>query len=237
MPRVHRRPARLLLALSMTCSLLAVPGVVSANPPVRFDEHAVNLSCNAQDPAVGALSLFAGASSEFGSFAVIEAWLPPDISVGPPDLTGSTEDVQVVEGGGGATLGATIPLFDADGLSRGDVVIDATLIPIDVEVLEPFREGNRWIKTTGTIAHQAVSGTLVTTDETLPDFMLEELGCVGEILDISVFETQPHAFVDNNEGVLVDCFWETEDGFSYIFAINDGFGTFAGGGTVQRGGG
>ena len=235
MPRVHRRPARLLLALSMTCSLLAVPGVVSANPPVRFDEHAVNLFCDAQDPAVGALSLFAGASSEFGSFAVIEAWLPPDIFVGPPDLSGSTENVQVVEGGGGATMGATIPLFDADGLSRGDVVINATLTPIDVEVLEPFREGNRWIKTTGTIAHQAVSGTLVTTDETLPDFMLEELGCAGEILDISVFETQPHAFVLNNEGILVNCAWETEGVFSFLFAVNDGFGTFAEAGLFSEG--
>ena len=235
MHRVHHRPARLLVSLSLAGATLAMPAAVSADPPVRFAEHAVNLFCNAQDPTVGALSLFAGVSSEFGASASIEAWLPPDLFVGPPDLTGFTDGVQVTEGGGGATLGATIPLADAAGVSRGDVVIDAILTPIDVEVLEPFREGNRWIKTTGTIAHQAVSGTFVTTDETLPDFMLEELGCAGEILDISVFETQPHAFVLNNEGIVLSCSWETEGVFSHLFAVNDVFGTFAEAALVSEG--
>jgi hypothetical protein len=225
MPRVRVRSRlwRFLLSLTLLGGLLATPAAVSADGLVRFSEHAVNLFCDAAG-VEGELHLFAGSSSEFGQFADFAAWQAPVVPGSPPDLAGSTNEVTVVEAGGGATLTTTIPV---EGIVDGDVIVNATLTPTgEVLTLEPFREGNRWIKTTGTVAFMEVTGTLDLPGD-LPDFTLEELGCGGEILDIEVFETQPHAFVGANEGIVLDCFWEDDGTFAGVFAVNDEFGLFA----------
>ena len=225
MPRVPGRLWRLIVSLAMAAGLVAVPGVVSADSPVRFTEHAVNLFCDAHGEE-GELHLFVGVSSEFGPFANLEAWVGPVEPGSPPDLTGSSLNVQLVEAGGGATLVATIPLIDAGGIAVGDVVVAAALTPTGESfALEPFRDGNRWIKTTGTVVLMAVGGTLDAPGD-LPDFDLADLGCGGEIIDQEVFETAPHAFVFDNEGTFVDCSWESEGTFAHVFAVNDTFGPF-----------
>jgi hypothetical protein len=236
MPRVRVRSRlwRLLLSLTLLGGLLATPAAVSADGLVRFSEHAVNLFCDAVGPE-GELHLFAGSNSEFGDFAELVAWAAPVIPGSPPDISGATDQVDVVEAGGGATIDVTIPLFDPDENSVGNAVIHAVLTPTDrVLVLEPFRDGNRWIKTTGTIAFMDVTGTLDLPGE-LPDFLLEELGCGGEIVDVEVFETQPHAFVNGNEGIVLFCDWESEGTFAHRFALNDEFGTFAEAGLFTEG--
>lgn len=226
MPRVHSRLWRFILSLSLLGALLATPAAVSADGAVRFSEHAVNMFCDAAGPE-GEIHLFAGSSSEFGEFANLFAWAAPVVPGTPPDIAGESDDVIVVEAGGGATIEATIPLFDPEGVSLGDAVIDAILTPTDeVLTLEPFREGNRWIKTTGTIAFMNVTGTLTLPGD-LPDFMLQDLGCGGEIADLSVFETQPHAFVAGNEGTVIFCEWEADGTFAHLFAVADSFGSFA----------
>ena len=200
--RVHSRLWRFLLSLTLLGGVLATPAAVSADGLVRFSEHAVNLFCDASGEE-GELHLFAGSSSEFGEFAELVAWAAPVDPESPPDISGFSDEVTVVEAGGGATLTTTIPV---EGIVDGDAVVNATLSPTgDVLTLEPVREGNRWINTTGTIAFMEVTGTLDLPGD-LPDFTLEELGCGGEIVDIEVFETQPHAFVNANEGIVVDCF-------------------------------
>ena len=234
MPRVPGRRRRLLVSLTMAAGLVAAPGVASADPLIRFSEHAVNLFCDASGPE-GELHLFVGVSSEFGPFASLEAWLGPVEPGSPPDLTGSTQNVQVDELGGGATLVAIIPLADAGGAVVGDVVVNAMLTPTgDSFELEPFRDGNRWIKTTGTVAVMAVSGTLDAPGD-LPDFELADLGCGGEIVDAEVVETAPHAFVFDNEGTFVDCFWESEGVFAHLFAVNDTFGPYVEASLVVQG--
>ena len=234
MPRVPGRRWRLIVSLAMAAGLVAVPGVVSADSPVRFTEHAVNLFCDAIGEE-GELHLFVGVSSEFGPFANLEAWQGPVEPGSQPDFTGSTENVQLAEVGGGATLVATIPLIDAGGVTVGDVVVAATLTPTGESfALEPFREGNRWIRTTGTVALMAVGGTLDAPGD-LPDFDLVDLGCGGEIRDAEVFETAPHAFVFDNEGTFVDCFWESEGVFAHVFAVNDTFGPFVEASLTVRG--
>jgi hypothetical protein len=228
MPRVRVRSRlwRFLLSLTLLGGLLATPAAVSADGLVRFSEHAVNLFCDAAGPE-GELHLFAGSSSEFGDFAELVAWAAPVVPGSPPDISGTSDDVTVVEAGGGATIDVTIPLFDPDENPVGNAVIHATLTPTgDVLTLEPFRDGNRWIKTTGTIAFMDVTGTLDLPGD-LPDFLLEELGCGGEIVDLEVFETQPHAFVGANEGIVLFCTWESDGTFAHLFAVNDEFGTFA----------
>lgn len=226
MPRVPGRRWRLIVSLAMAAGLVAMPGVVSADPLTRFSEHAVNLFCDASGPE-GELHLFVGVSSEFGPTANLEAWLGPVEPGSPPDFTGSTQNVQLAEAGGGAMLTATIPLLDAVGGAVGDVVVTATLTPTgDSFALEPFRDGNRWIKTTGTVAQMSVSGTLDAPGD-LPDFDLVDLGCGGEIVDAEVFETAPHAFVFDNQGTFVNCVWESDGTFAHLFAANDEFGPYA----------
>jgi hypothetical protein len=44
---------------------------------------------------------------------------------------------------------------------------------------------------------------------------------------VSVFETNPTAFVNANEGTYVDCFWETPDATAFLYVIEDEFGSFA----------
>ena len=234
MLRVHRRRWRLLLALPLAFSLVAVPGAVSANAVVRFDDQAVNLFCDTAGPE-GELHLFVSVSSEFGPFANLVAWLPPVDPSQPPDFTASGSDVVFTPQGDGGLMTVSMPLLDIGGNGLGDVAIAATLTPDGAPFsLEPFREGNRWIKTTGTIAPMAVTGSIDPPGD-LPTLLLEDLGCSAEIIDVSVFETQPHAFVLNNEGIVVSCFWETAGGFSFLFAVNDGFGTFAEAGLFSDG--
>jgi hypothetical protein len=225
MPRAPGRRWRFIVSLVMASGLVAVPSVASSDPLVRFSEHAVNMFCDAHGPE-GELHLFVGVSSEFGPGAHLEAWIAPVEPGSPPDFTGTTDNVVVVEAGGGATLTATIPLVDAAGTALGNVIVDATLTPTgDSFELEPFREGNRWIKTTGTVQIMAVTGTLDAPGD-LPDFILQDLGCGGEIVDREVMETAPHAFVFGNEGIFVDCSWESEGVFAHVFAVNDQFGPF-----------
>jgi hypothetical protein len=226
MPRLPIRLWRFLLPLALLAGLMATPAAVSADPVIRFSEHGVFISCDASGPE-GDLHLSAGTSSEFGASAELFAWAAPVDPESPPDVSGTSDMVTVVEAGGGATLTTTIPLVDPDGMDVGDAIVTATLTPTgEVLTLEPFREGNRWIKTTGTVAFMEVTGTLVLPGD-LPDFALEDLGCGGEIFDVEVFETQPHAFVFANEGIVVDCFWESDGTFAHLFAVNDGFGTYA----------
>ena len=205
---------------------VAAPAAVSADPAARFTEHGVAIFCDAAGPE-GELHLFGVTSSEFGDFAELFAWAAPVDPEAPPDISGTTDVVTVVETGGGATFSISIPLVDPDGMDVGEAILDAVLTPTgEVITLEPFRDGNRWIKTTGTIAVMEVSGTLDLPGD-FPDFSLADLGCGGEIFDVDVHETQPHAFVVKNEGVIVDCTWESDDTFAHLFAVNDSFGKFA----------
>ena len=39
-----------------------------------------------------------------------------------------------------------------------------------------------------------------------------EVPCFGTITTIDVFEANPTSFIANDEGVQIDCFWQTDDG-------------------------
>ena len=214
MPRVPGRLARLLLSVVIGTVLAAVPAAALADPVVKFSEHFVSFECFLPTEE-GEIFTGANSSSEFGSSAFVDA----------PGMAGSSESVTVVESGGGATIEATIPLFDPDGNPAGEAVLSAVLTPTGATTeLEPFREGNRWIKTTGTIRDMVVTGSLALPEMTLD---LSTGGCFGAIGDIDVHETQPHAFVLDNEGIVVDCHWETADAVAGLFVIDDNFGPFA----------
>ncbi|MGH2356660.1 MAG: hypothetical protein ACRDGJ_01430 [Candidatus Limnocylindria bacterium] len=220
MPRQPGRMRRLLLSLTVGLSLVAVPGVASADPAVQLTEHFVFFNCDFTDAQVNVSASF---SSRFGSGAFVAV---------PPGLFGESFDgVSVVDtADGGATMDAVVPLFDSEGNSPGNAVVSAVLTPTGVEItVDPnrFREGNRWINTVGGLVREmAVTGGLTLPDATV--FDLSTGNCFGQIGDIQVFETQPHTFVANNTGMFIDCHWDTGTSFANLFAFSDPtFGPFA----------
>ena len=66
----------------------------------------------------------------------------------------------------------------------------------------------------------------MTFQGSIPGFSLSDLVAAAKS-STSKCSTQPHAFVINNEGVIVDCTWVSGDTFAHLFAVNDSFGTFA----------
>jgi hypothetical protein len=214
MPRVPGRLGRLLLSLVFGIGLAAMPAATLAVPPVKHTEHVVFFSCFFADGEVEVRASI----SEFGAEAF----------VGSPDFSGGTLDgVVVTETGGGATIDATILLFDSEGTPIGEAVLMAILTPNGQdEVIAPTRErfGNHWVRTEGFFRGMDVSGRLTLADTSLD---LSTGDCFGQIGDIQVHETPPETFVLNNSGVVIDCHWETADSFASLFVINDTFGTFA----------
>jgi hypothetical protein len=212
MPRVPGRTRRLLLSFTVGLSLVAMPGVASADAPVRLTEHIVFLNCDFTEPQA---NISASVSSRFGSGAFVEV---------PPDLFGETfEGVTVVDtAGGGATLDAVVPLVDGTGNPAGNAMIAAVLIPNGVETpveASRFREGNQWLNTVGGLFREmTVSGSFTLPDATLD---LASGECSGGIADVQVFETQPHTFVAHDTGMFLDCHWETDTSLASFFAFND----------------
>lgn len=210
-------------ALSALLLMALIPGPVAADRVTRFEDHHVGFFCEmAIDGGVATAHI--DVSSEFGNGAGSEVWLDPAVPFeDPPTLGGGTEQVSLVDASGVITLSATFIVFDADGSRLGEGVIEATLTPDGpLEVLESSRFGNRNSKVEGTFQPMAVSGTL-----SLPGLETDLSGCFGDVTDIQVRETNPHTFVLSNEGVFVDCFWETAEASAHLFAITDSFGSFA----------
>lgn len=232
---------RRFLAVSLAAAMLAIPGVASADRPIQFSDHSVGFDCTRDD---GSSFLATGATAfEDGGFAYVdlgELVVMEDEVLFVPVLFGFSDVVSIVDDGTTVTLGAVIDVFtvpdDPEGEPEpaGQATIDATLTPDGPPItLTPTREGNRQIRTEGTIQPMAVSGTLTLPDDVVVD--LGELECFGQRADIEVWETSPRAFVDHRTGTFVACQWMTEDGFAFLFAVSDDLGTFAEAGSIVLG--
>lgn len=215
---------RALLAAICAAALISIlPAAVSADRVTKLEERHVGAFCEfPTDDGFVFVSL--DRSSEFGDSAALELWLDPAIPFeDPASINGTTETIDVTESAVEVVLSATFPVFDADGNELGDTTLIATMVPDgDAEIIEGDDFGNRNSHTTGTI--QPLSGSIVIS---LPGAIQLEGPCFGEIAEISVHDSNPHAFTANNDGVLIDCTWEVEGGFVYFFAIDDAFGFFA----------
>lgn len=214
---------RLAAALSGLFLAALLPVTATAEPAVRFQDHHIGFFC--EQPIDGGLAAIHIDVSDFGGFGGAEVWLDPALPFeDPPSLYGGTEDVSLTALVSGFALGATFAVFDTDGNDLGTASIEATMTPSgDLEVLTNDRFGNRNVLIDGTFQPMDVSGTL-----TMPGLADVELGpCGGDETIVKVLETNPHTFVLNNEGAVMNCFWETEDSFASLFVIDDSFGALA----------
>lgn len=223
---------RALLA-AVAAALLAtiVPGAVSAERRTKFEEHHVGAYC--EFPTEGGFVIaFLDQSSEFGSFAGLDAWLDPAIPFEDPlTLSGTTEAVHVTESPDEIVLSATFPVFGPGGNELGDATLVATMAPDgEPEIIEGDDFGNRNSHTRGT--RQALAGTVLVS---LPGGVVLEGPCFGDVTDIRVHESNPHAFTFHNQGVELNCSWETDDGFAFLFAVNDDSGLNADAGLFTAG--
>jgi hypothetical protein len=222
------------LAMALAAILASMfPAAASAAPVIKFDDHRVGAFCEGAFDG-GFVSGFLQSSETFGQEAFFEVWLGDAIPFeNPPTLTGTSSAVSADEGDP-VVLSTTLDFVDADGNPAGTGSLVATLTRVgDPFVEEPdpfFRLSNVNSHTERTIQPLEGSATL-----TLPDDSAQEVGCGGEIVDESVFETAPHAVTFANEGVFVDCNWETEDTFAFLHIEDNEFGFFADAGLVGAG--
>lgn len=216
---------RRFLALLASATLLVamLPGVVAAGPSVRFEDHRVGFGCE-QPFDGGFVSVFIDTSTAFGDFAAADVWLDPAVPFEEsPTMSGWTDLVERSEDADQVDLRAAFTVFDAEGNELGDGLIVATLTPASpAEPIDEVGQGNRKSIVQGTRQAMTVAASL-----TMPGVQLELDSCGGERSDVSVFETDPTAFVNANEGTYVDCFWETPDATAYLYVIEDESGSYA----------
>ena len=165
-------------------------------------------------------------SEAFGPVAFADVWLGDAIPFeDPPTWSGLGDAVSVSEGDP-VELSAALAFFDVDQNPTGVGSMDATMARVGDPIIESpdpfFSLSNRNSQTERTIQPLEGSATL-----TLPDDSVLEVGCFGEIVDERVFETDPHATTFANEGVFIDCTWETVDGFAFVHVEDNEFGFFA----------
>jgi hypothetical protein len=214
---------RLAAALSGLFVAALLPASATAEPAVRFEDHHIGFFC--EQPIDGGLVASHVDVSEFGDFAGVEVWLDPAIPFeDPPSVAGGTETVTLTALASGFELSASFTVLDTEGSELGEGSIEATLTPSgDPEVLSSDRFGNRTTLVSGTFQPMDVSGTV-----TMPGVGEVELAqCGGDETFITVIETNPHTFVLDNEGIVMNCFWETDDSVASLFVIDDSFGPFA----------
>lgn len=213
------------LAMAVAAILASlVPATASAAAVTRFEDHRVGAFCEGEIDG-GFVSGFLQSSEAFGGEAFIEVWLGGAVPFeDPATLTGSSGAVTADEGDP-VVLSTTYDFVDAEGASAGTGTLVVTLARVGdpiVETSDPFFSlTNRVSHTERTIQPLEGEGTL-----TLPDASESSLFCGGEIVDESVFETNPHANTFANEGVFVDCFWETDGGFAFMHVEDNDFGPF-----------
>jgi hypothetical protein len=216
-----RRVSTAIASAAILASLF--PAVVAAAPVLKFEDHRITVFCETELPDDGFVSGLLEVSDAFGPFAGAEIWMDGAVAFeDPPTLTGTSAIVGLDEGDP-ITMSADLAFADAEGSPEGSGHLAATVVRTgEVVVDEPTAPGNPNTHTRFEIQALEGSGAIE-----LPDGSTIELECFGEIVDESIHETQPTAFTLNNAGVRLDCLWETEDGFAFLFAIDDIFGPFA----------
>ena len=215
--RAWRRRIAVVGLLVLVASVVG-GGTAQAGEPLRFTDHRITLECGPLENETGVLVLFVESSEVFGAHADLAFWpTGTEPFEDPPSVFADFEATQTVSATDSA-VSAEVPLINQAGDPQGSASIAATLTPLGgPEPVEDFREGNMWVRQEGTVQNLAVAGTAI-----LPggnEFSLDS--CFANILDVTVFQTNPNTFVEQHAGIHVDCVIESESGFLTLFATDE----------------
>lgn len=214
---------RVFAAVASAAVLVAMlPALASAGRVIKFTDHHVGVFC--ESPVDGGFLIAnVDSSTAFGTFAAFDLWLDPAIPFeDPSSMLGFTETVDIVEGATDIVVTVSFVATDYDGNELGEANLVATMVPFgEPSGPDPVLKGNHKSKTQR--VSQPIEGTAVLT---VPGGAFE-VPCFGDVTDIDAFENSPTSFVFQNDGVALDCFWETEDAAAGLFVVKDGFGFFA----------
>jgi hypothetical protein len=226
-----RRASLVMAVVAILASMF--PAAVNAGRVAKFVDHRVTAFCEG-DVEGGFVSSVVESSEAFGPFAAADVWLGEAIPFEDPATWSGLSNTVDVSEGDPVELNAALDFFDPDHNPTGTGSIAATLTRVGDPIIETpdpfFSLSNLVSHTERTIQNLEGSATL-----TLPDDSVLDVGCFGEIVDESVFETSPHAVTFANEGVFVDCFWETEDGGAFLHIEDNEFGFFGDAGLFTAG--
>jgi hypothetical protein len=224
-----RRVLTLLVALPLLAALF--PTAALGAPPERFTDTQTIVVCEPLVDDDGIVFTFVQVSERFGSFAAL-AFFAPGTSpeTDPPTLISTDAVVTLSPDGTALTVIYDLVEFDPTteppfGDFVGTALLDVTLTPIgEPEAFsDRFRDGNRWVTIEGTRQLLAVEGDL-----TLPgDVVFDASGCNAFTETITVFATNPAAFIQRFDETSLSCHWETAAGTVDLFAFSDGFFAFS----------
>jgi hypothetical protein len=211
---------RLSVALVISALLLALPAAAAAAPPQRGSDDVTFIYCDQLQAAGGrTVTLLAEVSQQWGSFGFMEIEQAGE-------LVATSADAEVTLSGDGSTLGATYELYDVPmEVFLGSAELTALLTPVgDPEAFDDrFRDGNRQFRSSGTFQAYSPSGEVV-----LPDGEAVDLSpCFAGRAVYTFFSSNPAASIYRNQGIFLNCSWETDDGFVGLFATAERWGTFS----------
>jgi hypothetical protein len=198
---------------------------VSADPVEKGSDHYVFAGCGAEIEGGVAEVFFEHSTGGEFTFLAANVWLEPNIpGESDPTAAGATDSPDVTDDGTTIEAHGTFETFDAEGNPQGEAEATITLGRTGIirPILPEPGKTNVNSKTSGMEEELAGSATLVWdgSEIELPE-------CGGVVGDVDFFETRPHAFTSQNEGVFINCSWETDTVVAAFGATDDDFGYFA----------
>jgi hypothetical protein len=210
------RRSLVLTVVATLCCVLVAAGSASADQPLRFTFHELDVICD--DPLVsngGVAVLMGGVNDQFGPFGDVAFWAGQTTPTGSPTL--STDYASTVTGTATATsLSLSIPLIDVSGDPDGTASVTATLVPVGDPVTVPIRERDGNLLIRGSETDQAMSITSGTLSIGGSSFSLTS--CSGLSLSRTEFDTQPHAFSVGFADTTVFCQFSAPGTDVFLFA-------------------
>ncbi|HEX2141535.1 MAG TPA: hypothetical protein VHK28_04555, partial [Candidatus Limnocylindria bacterium] len=219
---------RRILVLAAVAALLvaALPSAVSAQPPTRFSEQRLNLSCEANSPELGYVTLGLGVSQDFTG-AGLAYWAPGSVPFESDPVLVSDES-EVIGSVESTQLDVTLQMYAFDpevlyGEPAGEAVATLTLTPDGDPESFTLQSDNTNARFRSEEVHQplAVGGSVSLPDGTT--FDLSE--CMAVRSEITVFATNPNAFVSRYAATTVSCEWFEELSSISLWAVADSGGS------------
>jgi hypothetical protein len=209
--RGFRSIGRIGVVVLSLLALVGLPAGVLARVPARATDRIAEFVCDTLTNTAGTAILAARVSSLEGADAFVAFWpVGSDPFIDPPALERDF-DAQATVAFDGTSLSGEVPLLPAGAaIFAATAVATSDPVPFD----ERFRDGNRLFRAKGTITPLAIEGSL-----TLPGAGTFDLGgCVGSLTNVSMFGTNPNAFVRRFSQRSVACELDLGDGtFASVF--------------------